>query len=177
VCLHSIGMSRSRCACSKSFVLICIIAILVLSISALQLALWTSRPARKSQKQFRAVPSPQVLSPQLQTYSLPATATPVALNVASQCNSAPFFSRARIGSMIAAGTGLAWQKSYPSWDKWMNFFSRRDEYHMRDNPNGRDHFPLLAALLDAAPQGQRALQLRVHALVTRFFLRIYQTPR
>ncbi len=152
-------MPRLRCACSNSFIIFSVLAILVFSMSALQLALWTSRPARVSQKPLRGMPPTQLLPPQLQSDSPPAAATPVASNIASNCNSAPFFSRARIASMTEAAAGLAWQQSYPSWDRWMNFFNRREEFHMRDNPNGRDHFPLLAALLDAAPQGHCAPRL------------------
>ena len=65
--------------------------------------------------------------------------------------------------MTAAASGRVWEQSYPSWDRWMNYLSGNDEFHMRDNPNGRDHFPFLAALLDAAPAAAAKLLVDVGA--------------
>ena len=166
-------MPQSRRACSKTFILLSILAILLLSLSVLQRGLLSSRPARAPRAPGRALLPPQQKSPQLQS---PLAATASASNANPVCTSPPFFSSARIAAMTAAAAGLAWQQAYPSWDKWMNFLSGREEFHMRDNPNGRDHFPLLAMLLDAAPEGQRVSFARACPMDVRVMLSLRLHP-
>jgi hypothetical protein len=141
----------------KTFFILTLLVIILLLITGVQWAVLTSRAPRASLTS-RAPPPLQPKSPQLQLP--PAATTLPPPTISPPCNALPFFTSARIASMTSTAAGRAWEQSYPSWDKWMNFLSGHDELHMRDNPNGRDHFLLLAALLDAAPEGLNPLVLR-----------------
>jgi FkbM family methyltransferase len=66
---------------------------------------------------------------------------------------APFYSTERVSSMIAAANPSVWKKDFPFWDRWKNYFEGKEEFYMRDDPNGRDHFSFLATFLDATTPG------------------------
>lgn len=128
---------------------VCLLAVCIIATAYLQLAVASMRSARNSReprgdRSQRSVETPAKMQQHAAALSSASSSDPA-------CKSAPFFTDDRIASMTAAASARTWEQSYPSWDRWMNYFSGEEEFHMRDNPNGRDHFPFLAALLDAAP--------------------------
>lgn len=133
-----------------------LIAICVITIACLQVAVAFSYYRGRGDRSRRASEPPT----KSRHYASPL---PLSSKSDMACNSSPFFNDDRIASMTAAASDRSWEQAYPSWDRWMNFLSGNDEFHMRDNPNGRDHFPFLAALLDAAPAGAVKLLVDVGA--------------
>jgi FkbM family methyltransferase len=153
---------QSRRRLSKGVV--CLVGLLVLcivTVACLQFAVASSYSARKS-RELRGDRSPRVADLSTKTQEF-ASALSKSSKSDAACKSAPFFSDERIASMVSAASARLWEQSYPSWDRWMNYLSGKEEFHMRDNPNGRDHFPFLAALLDAAPADAAKLLVDVGA--------------
>ena len=142
-------MQSKRRLSKGVFCFVCLLAVCIVTIACLQFAVASSYSARKRREPRGDVSQHAAESPTKMKQFSSSLSTSSKSDAA--CKDAPFFSDERIASMTAAASARLWEKSYPSWDRWMNFFSGKEEFHMRDNPNGRDHFPFLAALLDAAP--------------------------
>jgi FkbM family methyltransferase len=144
--------------------LVCVIgifAVCMIAIACLQFSVASSFSARKSlePRGDRSLRTPELPAKVRQSASSFSLSSPSD----STCKIAPFFSEERIANMITAASGRLWEKDFPYWDRWMNYLSGNEEFHMRDNPNGRDHFTFLAALLDAAPADASKLLVDVGA--------------